>query len=460
MKSFAPPLVALSAWLLLWPAETARAQQPLERALLDQAPELMTRFRERGYKNVGVLKFQVERERSGKTTPINSEFNQLLATRMETALILSDSFKNPVGILKNATATAQKIEGAGVRNPKERLRMFDSLYGLAWGPEKQKVRADAFVTGHVVVSKDLETLRLQLKVFDTLTEKTDFTSKEVVVANRADLLAEMGASFPFRSVFRRKDDSSGSDKYVAENKEYKPEPFKAALHAEYERKVHPAEFSDEPVKLVVKYNGNSVPFVMKKDGDGFKAFIAEPRQGDVVTMILLRDGSRNRYAVVLKVNGENTINRETQTDFYCHKWVLEPDFGPALVDGYLMDKSHEPFRVLSQEESKLVQNSFGERAGTISMTVFRERVSDEPPPISPVAVDLNSASKERIVAKAPQIKDAPADLKELKRELFKDEDRGLIVPSGARTSDDRPRVPFIAAETPIMNLTLYYYKNQ
>jgi hypothetical protein len=440
----------------------ARAQQPLERVLLKQAPELIARFRERDYKNVGVLKFQVERERAGKPIALKSEFNQLLANRLETALLLSNSINRPIGIVKNATATAQDIKGAGLRDRDGRLRLFLPRYTMAWGAKKD-TRPDAFVTGRVLVSKDLETLTLNVEVFDTQTNKTDIVLKPIAVANRAELLSEMGASFPFRSVFRRKNpEVGGADKYAAETKDYKPQPFQAALAAEQEYKLHPAAFIDEPVKLEVYYNEQMVPFEMKKDGDGYKAFMAEPREGDKIKMLLQRDGSKRRYAVVLKVNGENTINREREADYSCHKWVLERDFGPAVVDGYLMDRTHEPFTVLSQAASKLAQNDFGERVGTISMTVFRERGEDAPPPpASALAESPEAAERERIVATAPQLKGAPQSLKDLRLQLQKQPARGLIVPDRNLTSlDDRQRVPFDAAEAPLMNLTLFYYQKQ
>jgi hypothetical protein len=60
-----------------------------------------------------------------------------------------------------------------------------------------------------------------------------------------------------------------------------------------------------------------------------------------------------RLAVVLKVNGENTLFREKLPDLQCRKWILEPNGQPIVVRGYQRSaQDAEEFRVASPEESR------------------------------------------------------------------------------------------------------------
>ena len=58
------------------------------------------------------------------------------------------------------------------------------------------------------------------------------------------------------------------------------------------------------------------------------------------------------YAVVLKVNGKNTIFGEDAEPAQCLKWVLEPN-GKHEIRGFQEDNgSLTPFRILSTKESE------------------------------------------------------------------------------------------------------------
>jgi hypothetical protein len=97
----------------------------------------------------------------------------------------------------------------------------------------------------------------------------------------------------------------------------------------------------------VRYNGKKVPLELKNG----KAFVPEPQEGQTVELGLKQDGSKNRYGVVLKVNGENTLEKERLPDLTCHKWVLDPGYGPWAIRGYQVGDVLEKFRVASIAES-------------------------------------------------------------------------------------------------------------
>src|SRR5262249_5013881 len=110
------------------------------------------------------------------------------------------------------------------------------------------------------------------------------------------------------------------------------------------------------------------------------ARIPEPREGQEVQLVLRRGKAEGQLKAVLKVNGENTIEKQRLPDAACWGWGLEPErTAPVTIAGYQVEsKVVEKFRVLSQTESKAREINYGADVGTITLTVFGER-STKPP---------------------------------------------------------------------------------
>jgi hypothetical protein len=267
------------------PARAAEAPT-LERGLVKQAPALIKRFQANGYKNVGVLKFLVNRAGAKGLNDNAGTLNMLLARRLEVALALANDPRKPIGILRNASAVAARTKGANHRESAGRKRLFAARYPLAWGRPPREVQADAFVTGVAQVSKDLRTLEVALFAFDKDRNKLAPVGSDFKVRVDAGKLAELNESFALRGLF---DDG------------------KAVLAAAKVKDGarHPLKDRNLPVRLTVLYGGKPVP--MKYEGG--KAYSPGPREGQEVAFRLPRDGSKGRYGVVLKVSGENTIGR-------------------------------------------------------------------------------------------------------------------------------------------------------
>jgi hypothetical protein len=64
------------------------SERTLERQLLKQAPLILEKLREQGCKNIGVLKFRVQKA-GGRATDNGGTLNTFLAERLEVALTLS-----------------------------------------------------------------------------------------------------------------------------------------------------------------------------------------------------------------------------------------------------------------------------------------------------------------------------------------------------------------------------------
>ena len=211
--------------------------------------------------------------------------------------------------------------------------------------------------------------------------------------------------------------------------------------------THPAEDSNAPVKLTVLYNGKPVKIEVR----GGKAFVPEPATGQRVEFVIAKDAKAQRYGVVLKVNGENTLFKERQPDLRCRKYILDDPGETVTIRGYQHGTDRvETFRVLSAPESKAREVSYGADVGTITMTVFPEGKAPAP--------DLADDAAEKTAVAAAELPAEPSkSFDALKAKLLEDANRGLIA-EGAQVEGKVVVVKFTPAATPVMTLTVIYYK--
>jgi len=437
-----PLLLGLTACLA---PTLAHAQESLERGLLKEAPKLIKYFQKQGYKNVGVLKFMVTREGTEGWSDNVGTLNTLAARRLELALILANDPRTPVNIINNASDVAQKIPGANHLKKDGRLKLFAAKYPLAWGTEM--VEPDAFVTGIMQISKDLRMLKLSLLCFDNKANELGGAPPpptDLQVANATDRLSEMNESFILRGAF-----DDGTAETTVKNQE---KVYQEAKNVYEQKAKHPVRRDDQPVTLEVRYDGRVIPCEVR----GGKAFIPEPNEGQRVEFGLRRDNVQERYGVVLKVNGENTLDKERFPDASCRKWILAPGEGPWVIRGYqLGNNRREDFRVASAAEAKTIEMYYGRDVGTITMCVFRERKGKVKPKL-----ESDEERSQTVIQKLPEIgkADTYGALKaQLLEEANKDRDRGYIVP-GQNVESNVQRVSFNADPNPIMCLTIVYYR--
>ena len=210
---------------------------------------------------------------------------------------------------------------------------------------------------------------------------------------------------------------------------------------------HPAEDPNVPVKLTVLYNGKPVKIEVR---DG-KAFVPEPATGQKVEFVITKDTKAPRYGVVLKVNGESTLDKQRLPDGKCRMWIMTDPAETVTISGYQNGTDRvETFRVLSAPESKAREINYGADVGTITMTVFPEGKAPTP--------DLaENAAEKTAVAKAELPTEPSNSFDALKAKLLEDANRGLIV-EGATVEGKVQVVNFTPSATPLMTLTMIYYK--
>lgn len=453
---------ALAALAVVAPARAA----DLEEVVLDRAKGLVKHCQQSGYKTVGVLKFLGAKGGGGLSDNLGT-INTLLARRLEVALVLANDPRKPIELIEDASAVAARTPGANHRTPEGRKVLLGAKYRLAWGDPSVRATPDAFLTGLVGVSKDLKTLTVSFLVFD----RTSGALRPVpgvadaTVANRAGTLVELGESFTLRGAFdggkvesgkvkadEAKAETPPTDKAKAETPPADLPKDKDALQAaadvrDQKTDKHPATDPNAPVKLTVLYGGKPVPIEVR---DG-KAFIPAPAEGQKVEFKIAKDGTPRRLGVVLKVNGENTLDKQRLPDVKCRMWVLTNAGEAVTVNGYQLGTDRvETFRVLSAPESKAREVNYGADVGTVTVTVFAE--GKEPTP------DLSDDAAEKTAVAAAKLPNEPSkSFDSLKAKLLEDANRGLIA-EGAQVEGKVRVVKFTPAPTPVMTLTVVYYK--
>jgi hypothetical protein len=352
-------LLALAAW---GAAPAARADN-IDEMLLTKARSVAEQLHTQGYHNIGVLPFRVEKG----TKPYAGRLNALLATRLENALILrEDDDKNeedkraPLGVTRGAGAVATahglqptQLDAAG------RRRLFQYDYPLAWG--KQAVKVDAFLTGHLKVDPKGGKTTVVLQAFDRDNVQPRMVLTFTVPVDRA-VLTDLNQRWAVRK--------RSLDKGVDEKQLNETAVANAFGGAKAEEKVEGAEPADEDVDQLldfqVFYNGKRVrPNAAGK--------VPSPRTGDRVHFVL-RNKSKERIGLVLRVNGINTLGYEKDprepADYSL--WVLDPGRKYQIDGFYPTGRKMKPFRVVDPGKATAQELADESRLGQIDLDVFRE----------------------------------------------------------------------------------------
>ena len=414
---------------------------PLDCQLLRCAPEVLRYCQKKGYKNVGVLKFRVNKGRSAVTDNVGP-LNLDVANQLELALVLANRVQQPLGIIRNASAVAATIHGANHLVAEGRPPLFSRRYPLAWGSEE--VTPDAFLTGVIFVSDDLRKLAVEIVAFDhqhPMERVVEFDAE----VDPFDLI-DVGESYLVRGA-------------LGDDEQQLAQVVMSANEVRADEQPHPLKDPGAPVGLEIRYDDSTVPIEIREG----QAFVREPREGEQVSLVLKRrQPDRARYGLVLKVNGLNTLHKERLPELECHKWVLEPDLNEIRLAGFqLTDDEVEAFKVLSQAASKGREMDYGADVGTISLVVFREGEVSRPLAsdlLDDVADDLAVLSRERFPLTTPQnLSVLQAQLREDARR--KDAPRGLIA-EGKVIEGKTRTVTFTPHPIPMMSVTVTYYRAQ
>jgi hypothetical protein len=331
----------------------------------------MNYLRTHGYHTVGVLKFGVKK--GGSAPSLNAgTLNAKMAARLENAMILLDDPSSPINILHDpGRAVATLSRGATHRSTQGRRGLFDHSYPVAWGDQRKK--PDAFLTGDVLLEKDMKHLAIVVRAFSAKTpEKVDEVLRIKNVPTDRNVLASVGQSFVLPRGLKKRgpgelDEAAADD--AAERDDVATDPLND---------------SDNPVKLEVFYDDK--PVTLEPDtGSPGEIRVAgsrkavDPKVGQVVKFVITNTSS-DVIGVVLAVNGKSTLFMEDLTSKApgsCAKWILAAGESYTIAGFYTSEdgKQVRPFKVLSDEESARSDLS-GDLKGVFSLFAFRKVAGD------------------------------------------------------------------------------------
>lgn len=445
--------------------EEAVVQDNLDEMLRKKTPDLLKYLKSKKYANVGVVKFLVKK---GDAAPSDNvgELNLSLANRLEVAMVLGNPDED-LGIIQQASKTIVKENNVRANHlTKEgRKAFFTGEYDLAWGP--RKVTANAFVTGLVSIDKDLKQTKILFQVFDKDGELANI-GEEVVMETSPRILTEAGYSYALNPekhadafAAAKKDRGNRFPRAVLVDKVVQQEQYGLALANTTLPKPAMTElipYKEGPIKLTILYNG-------KPQAVDVTGRVAEPKETDTVTFVI-ENSTKEAYAVLLKVNGVNTLFKETTPDTkICHKWILRPG-EKQIINGFQVDDSKvDSFKVLSPEESVENEVHYGAHAGTFRIACFQGTIVKEDP-----SIEVNKVREEDQLVRAA-IGRGSLDLTDIKagsldalkrtlrgREKLGEGARGLVVPGG--NGPDKPIEKFYfkyELNDPVSDATIRYY---
>jgi hypothetical protein len=438
--------------LLALSTSTIRAADQLDEKFIEKAKSVLETVKKKGFTNVGVLKFLV-RQGDGPERDNAGDLNLTLANKMQVALVLANNDPKFGIIDKPSEAVVrEKLLLANHRTEEGRKAFFVRKYELAWS--RDMVDASGFITGTATISADLTKLTVRFQVFDA-TGKIEDIEDDVAVDASPELIAQAGFSYALapakqkaivtgdttlsRDVLRR-------DAVEQANKAAKPaadEPF--------------APLATSPVKWSVLYNGKPVTVTLNS--------IPEPKSIDKVEFTLTNPTTET-YAVVLLVNGENTLYQERVAPQVCRKWVLPPDASLTIRGFQTAPDTVVPFAVLPPDQTPPEAVWYGEHAGTFRMVVFHGKMS----PVngdSPTVVGKNGDEGAALALSRTRGSTRPGGVKpqtlkalqaDIRGRMGTDGARGYVVKGNGSEKFETTSVEFVATpDIPVADVSLRYF---
>jgi hypothetical protein len=322
------PGLAVGAWLIL--AGPAPANQIDEVLRNDAKDKLWQAIKQGNYKNVGVLRFQVQID-DEKPGFHFGDLNALMATRVGNLLILTNTEKPPLGVILNASAQAAKLDpAASWSTAAARAKLFGHTFTRPWheAGSPQQVKADAFITGVVKTTKKYDQTTIELLMFDARDEKPRKIHEFSLPTERSTLVdMNVGFKTEIRDLKQRSKDlikivdapNIGDGSQGNSGKAY-----------------------TELLDLKVFYDDKEVAL------DGNK--LPTPEVGQKIHFNLASKKDK-KVAVLLMINGVNTLYEERgrELDKYA-RWVLEPKKTYGIYGFHPDEKTMKPFVAVPLEK--------------------------------------------------------------------------------------------------------------
>ena len=379
----------------------------LDRELVKNVPAILGQARLHEYRVVGVLPFKVDKGKGEGYD--NAPLCREMPLRLENALIMANNTSNPIIVLRDVAPTAARAKaGAWATSPAGRKPLFAIAYPAAWGGKREK--ADAFLTGTITCTGDRAKTTVVVQAFDAKDPTKLHKLHTFTVNTDRALLGELGYSFSLPK------QSLVSARSPAKRDKLALQLVKRRDAGSGDGRVDPEDVGGASFQLL--YNDAPQQLAPIPGASAGNEFAAPPiPPGAKVSMMIGPNGRRNeRLALLLKINGESSFERETAEPLACRKWIYEAGARPdAYVGFYEQDKGEAtklkvfPFKVSRGNEVMTKVSSMGADAGWITLQVFVSGAKGEG---DELVVSTRGLSR-RLIAKR-----GPVSLDKLQKEML------------------------------------------
>ena len=431
-----PRSALLSLLLLAGPV----AADPLAVVLKHNAPAALRKLKDKGFANVGVLPFAGGKGDLG-------ELGRTLAARTAQALTLANT-DDAFTVLQDPHQQARSVKGVSPLTADGRKGYFALDYRPGFGQDR--VPAAALLAGSAELSADLKTLTFKLRVCGPSGELEDLSDALTADAD-ATLLGEAGRSYAVPKAKRAALVTGAAAEAVRESA---AETVKVVATAPARTPRSNPALDACPIKWGIHYDGKP----QTADGDR----VPEPDEKVEAEFVLSNPSKDETFAVVLLVNGENTLGRERVAVEKCRKWVLPPE-SEVVVKGFQADgQAADKFLVVPADDQRVKESA---ELGLFRLVVFAGKVEDGPEP-KPAPKPARQIPHEELIASA-RLPDAPSDdFPQTRKGLLAQltlktgglrNTRGVIV-GGEKVESKTTVVRFVPeGESPVADITLRYH---
>src|ERR1051326_5932588 len=442
---------------------TEKKTNTLDVELREQAGAINELLRKRYIKgsgdtiNVAVLKFRVKRAGEKEFTMNAGPLNMQMANRLEVALVLTAA-DDQIRYIERASDSVVDWVGKGKKKvsylePSGRENLFKIDYTPAWGQADDKLKADVFLAGDVVIHDDCQKADVHIVMFDKSSKEIEKIAEFTCWADPRTLM-ESGESLRIpkgaKGGFTDDDFKSGGDSAVKQKKKVNVEPGNFMWQSPVEIKVFYTNKDDKEFKNAEEQKIDMV--------DNVGGRVKTPTE-DQIVCFQLTNKSETTVGVVLLVNGESTIYREQGDTDYMYKWILDKG-DSCKIKGFQMpgdDTKAAPFTVLGDLESAKQAANYKEFAGMFTVAVYQQ--GDEGSGSPTVTDDSMKAIARGALRGVGTPK--PTTLKGLKTKLEQIEaqhgSKGLIIPGPESIDSKIKKVDFKPNLTSGIRATIYYY---
>ncbi len=370
-ESCRPLFLAWACLCVAWTSPAFVRADALDGELYVQATQVVEFLRNKGYKNVGVLNFRTQLPGQAESM-VTGALNVNLAERLENALILRVDADDGIRVIHDAGSViaAQKKHWSYLR-PQDLNEMFKLTYPVAWGTER--VKPDVFLSGLAKLTVDPITRKRSMEVkVQALRPGSTATILTFSPKTEGSVLSDLGVSRRARSPEAIAD---------FDDVELKKKPIKLAVE-----EINPSQNpGGSKVELIVKY-GNQEHRPVPDPQNSTREKVPEPTvAGERITFLVKNLDPTETVAIVLKVNGLNTLDLEQKAIDNCRLWVLKPGT-QYQISGYHVGEQGGPdfkvneFKTVSGKDWESLQTKFP-AVGQIQLAVYVSQKEPDPTPL-------------------------------------------------------------------------------